>query len=116
MCLFCFRGCGLPCNKRPELQCLSDSMFADVIEFHTLAVPSGIPAYQVSEIYFFFFCIFFFILSIICVGLGFWVTRVDLIMTIKSIESLHYFFNILVLLVSESIDRVLLCIPVALWE
>ena len=27
-------------------------MFADVIEFHTLAVPSGIPAYQVSEIYF----------------------------------------------------------------
>ncbi|XP_067940287.1 hemicentin-1-like [Watersipora subatra] len=38
-------GCGLPCSERPELPCLS-GMFVDVIEFHTLAIPSGVPARQ----------------------------------------------------------------------
>ena len=42
-----YRGCGLPCAKRPDLPCLS-GMYVDVIEFHTLAIPSGIPAGQVS--------------------------------------------------------------------
>ena len=48
-------------------------MFADVIEFHTLAVPSGIPAYQVSEIYFFFLYFFLHTIAPLCwVGVFGW--------------------------------------------
>ena len=70
MYLFYCRGCGLPCNKRPELQCLSDSLFADVIEFHTLAVPSGIPVYQVRDLLL-LLCIFSLYCRAFVLGLGF---------------------------------------------
>ena len=42
---FLCRYCVLDCSKSPE-PCPAGSQFADILEFRTVALPNGIPAYQ----------------------------------------------------------------------
>ena len=41
------RVCGLSCSKRPELDFLG-GLYVDVIEYHALVIPAGIPPRRVS--------------------------------------------------------------------